>query len=89
MDHMTEKYAELIKQAFPRVYKDLTLNEVVNTNLCKVISEYGLELPCTFYDDDHKDYDSPEFIERVCAKGYEPIVNDGKLYGFRKIEKAL
>lgn len=89
MDHLTEQYANLLKQAYPRVYQEYSAEEVVQIGMCEVTSKLGLELPSAFYDDDHKDYDSPEFIERVCAKGYEPIVNDGKLYGFRKIEKAL
>lgn len=61
--------------------------DVIGTALCQVFIDEGLELPIAFYEVDmvHSgEYMSVGFVEDVCSKGYEAVINDGELIAFKK-----
>ena len=61
--------------------------DVIGVALCRVFIEEGLELPIAFYKVGmvHSgEYMSVRFVEDVCSKGYEAVINDGELIAFKK-----
>ena len=72
-----------LRQTNPEFYNG-TDEEIIGYALCRVFNFEELDLPIAFYRLEADDYMSLQFVERVCERGYDAIINDGQLIAFKK-----
>ncbi len=82
---LLEKYGRLIVKAHkPRESTDHWFDAVLT-----VVIEYVSRNHLSIYPVDPNsvdDYGSPEYLERARKEGWKPIIENGQLLGFKKIE---
>lgn len=86
MREQTKRVAKLLQNEYPEVFRS-SQNKIVDSCVFFILWELGLELP------EHlrplKTVPSIDLCEQLYERGYEAIINDGKLLGFRRIKIAL
>ena len=86
MREQTKRAAKLLQNEYSEVFYG-SQNKIVDCCVFFILWELGLELP------EHlrplKNVPSIDFCEQLYERGYEAIINDGKLLGFRRIKIAL
>lgn len=61
-----------------------TDDEVVSYLLYKECADKGIVDTIAFFSPEEDDYLTLGFVQRVYAEGYDAIINDGELIGFKK-----
>ena len=75
-----------LMQIYPKRYGGLYA-DIIGTMLCRVFLDEEIELPIAFYEAGmvHSgEYMSVGFVEDVCSKGYDAVINDGELIAFKR-----
>lgn len=73
-------------QIYPKRYGE-SYADIIGTALCRMFIDLEIELPIAFYEASmvHSgEYMSVGFVEDVCSKGYDAVINDGELIAFKK-----
>lgn len=86
----TEKYYDLLRQAFPEKFKDRkieTVDDFVHTLATYWLVRHNKDDDISLFGDatlSNALINSVKYCEDMNANGYDAIINDGKLLGFRR-----
>ena len=84
MKSYTREKIAILRQVNPCVYT-ITDDDIVDMLLYEEMERQRVVAPIHFYDvEEHDDYETLGFCECVYDKGYDAVINDGKLIAFKK-----
>lgn len=84
MKSYTRNKIAILRQIDPSVYA-VTDEVFVDMLLFEEMERHHVVDPIHFYDvEEHDDYETLGFCQRIYDKGYDAVINDGKLIAFKK-----